>query len=88
MLSMPAKLSQSIVAAGYSVEDGAVLLDISGLNSLQVLPSSGAVIGAGIKLGPMYLGLWQNGQRVFPAGVCPGVGAGGHLTGESCWIKG
>ena len=68
--------------AGYSVEEGTVLLDISGLDSLRMLDDSHAAIGAGIKLGPLYLGLHQNGSRAFPAGVCPAVGAGGHLTGE------
>lgn len=70
------------LVAGYSVEDGTVLLDISGLDSLQMQNDSHAVIGAGIKLGPLYLGLHQNGGRAFPAGVCPAVGAGGHLTGR------
>ncbi|KAK9827804.1 hypothetical protein WJX74_003088 [Apatococcus lobatus] len=73
---------------GYSVEDGTVLLDISGLDSLQVLDADHAVIGAGIKLGPLYLGLYQNGNRAFPAGVCPGVGAGGHLAGGGVGMLG
>lgn len=64
------------------MEDGTVLLDISGLDSLRMQDDSHAVIGAGIKLGPLYLGLHQNGGRAFPAGVCPAVGAGGHLTGR------
>ena len=64
------------------MKDGTVLLDISGLNSLRILDADHAVIAAGIELGPLYLGLYQNGNRAFPAGVCPGVGAGGHLTGN------
>lgn len=63
------------------MQNGSVLLDISGLSGLQVLERQ-AVIGAGIKLGPLYLGLYQNGNRAFPAGVCPAVGAGGHLLGN------
>ena len=67
--------------AGYSLQNGSVLLDISGLNGLQVLDQQ-AMIGAGIKLGPLYLGLYQHGNRAFPAGVCPAVGTGGHLLGK------
>lgn len=39
-----------------------------------------AVIGAGKRLGDVALGLYEQGGRDIPHGVCGGVGLGGHAT--------
>jgi hypothetical protein len=36
---------------------------------------------AGMKLGDLYSQLFYAGEWTIAAGICPYVGAGGHLTG-------
>ena len=67
--------------AGYAVQSGTLLLDLSHLSSIKVLPGGRAVVGAGARLGPLYYQIWQQGRQIFPAGTCPSVGVGGHLLG-------
>lgn len=39
-----------------------------------------ATVGAGVRLGNLALGVFAQGERALPHGVCPGVGIGGHFT--------
>ncbi|KAF9276433.1 hypothetical protein BGZ68_010017, partial [Mortierella alpina] len=40
-----------------------------------------AKVGAGIRLGKLYLDLFKQGGWTINAGTCPSVGIGGHATG-------
>ncbi|KAG0291488.1 hypothetical protein BGZ96_005126 [Linnemannia gamsii] len=75
---------------GYSIggEDGSLVLDLTGLNSVAVTGGSGgsgsdprAKVGSGIRLGPLYLALFNQGGWSLNAGTCPSVGIGGHTLG-------
>ncbi|CAA7037792.1 unnamed protein product [Microthlaspi erraticum] len=57
------------------------VLDMSILRTITVEGDS-AWIGAGATLGEVYYNIWQKSKaHGFPAGVCPTVGAGGHISG-------
>lgn len=75
---------------GYSIggEDGSLVLDLTALNSVAVTGGSGgsgsdprAKVGSGIRLGPLYLALYNQGGWTLNAGTCPSVGIGGHTLG-------
>lgn len=64
------------------------VLDMSYLRNITVdMADDGgsAWVGAGATLGEVYYNIWQksktHGTHGFPAGVCPTVGAGGHISG-------
>ncbi|KAG7595419.1 FAD-binding type PCMH-like superfamily [Arabidopsis suecica] len=64
------------------------VLDMSYLRNITVDMSDdggSAWVGAGATLGEVYYNIWQSskthGTHGFPAGVCPTVGAGGHISG-------
>ncbi|WP_103353366.1 FAD-binding oxidoreductase [Amycolatopsis sp. CA-128772] len=65
--------------AGYSVPEGGLVVDVAGLNKVDVQGSK-AVIGAGAKLKDVYAGLARAG-RALPAGSCPTVGIAGLTLG-------
>ncbi|KAF9089595.1 hypothetical protein BGX29_000464 [Mortierella sp. GBA35] len=67
---------------GYSIggQDGSLVIDLSGLSSV-VVTGSKAKIGSGIRLGPLYLALFNQGGWTLNAGTCPSVGIGGHALG-------
>ncbi|MEV4057951.1 FAD-dependent oxidoreductase [Amycolatopsis sp. NPDC049688] len=65
--------------AGYSVPEGGLVVDVAGLNKIDVQGGK-AVIGAGAKLGAVYAALAQAG-RALPAGSCPTVGIAGLTLG-------
>jgi hypothetical protein len=58
-----------------------MVVDISSLTSVSVNPSGVATVGAGIRLGPLYLELYHQGDWTLNAGSCPSVGIGGHALG-------
>src|SRR5215217_1031976 len=65
----------------YSVVDGGLVIDLSGLTDVDVDMSRGeAVIGAGVRLLDCYLRLWEHGVTI-PAGTCPGIGIAGLTLG-------
>ena len=69
--------------AGYSVQTGTVVVDVSRLDFFT--PSSdgkSARVGPGNRLGPLYYKAWTQMRRVFPGGVCPNVGVAGIVLGE------
>ncbi|KAF9050604.1 glucooligosaccharide oxidase [Panaeolus papilionaceus] len=68
----------SYIANALGGKDGAVVVDLSLLNSIKVNSSTKvATIGTGNRLGDVALALNNNG-RAMPHGTCPYVGIGGH----------
>ncbi|KAG0055623.1 hypothetical protein BGZ83_007923 [Gryganskiella cystojenkinii] len=73
---------------GYSIggQDGSMVLDLTGMSSVKVIKGSGstpttAKVGAGIRLGKLYLDLFNQGGWTLNGGTCPSVGVGGHTLG-------
>jgi FAD/FMN-containing dehydrogenase len=65
--------------AGYSVPEGGLVIDVSGIDKVDIRGTQ-AVIGAGAKLKDVYAGLAAAG-RALPAGSCPTVGIAGLTLG-------
>ena len=66
--------------AGHSTPDSALIIDLSGMSSVQVNADGTAVIGAGARLIDVYTALAAAG-RCLPAGSCPSVGIAGLTLG-------
>ncbi|KAL5977050.1 hypothetical protein ACLOJK_021389 [Asimina triloba] len=60
-----------------------VLIDLSRLRSIAIHLDEGAAwVEAGATLGEVYYGIAEkSGLHGFPAGLCPTVGVGGHISG-------
>jgi FAD/FMN-containing dehydrogenase len=57
-------------------------VDMSGFKQLTYNSAAKtAVVGAGWRLGPLYLALWNAGKVTIPSGNCPTVGVAGHALG-------
>lgn len=67
-------------ALGIGGEDGAMVIDMSHFQSVEVDEDSyDAIIGAGALIGDVALALSDKG-RGMPHGACPYVGVGGHFA--------
>lgn len=65
--------------AGNHVRDGGLLLDVSGLDSIEVdAEAMTATVGPGVR-GDELLAALAEDDLFFPAGHCPGVALGGYL---------
>uniref|UniRef100_A0A2P2MQR8 Berberine bridge enzyme n=1 Tax=Rhizophora mucronata TaxID=61149 RepID=A0A2P2MQR8_RHIMU len=67
----------------YVSDEPFFVLDLFGLKSIAVdVNSQSAWVQAGATLGELYYRIWQGSNVLgFPAGMCPTVGVGGHLSG-------
>ncbi|KAJ0236991.1 Berberine bridge enzyme-like 9 [Hirschfeldia incana] len=68
----------------YSSTVEFVVLDMFNLRSIEFDPKlDTAWVQSGATLGEIYYGVANksNDLRGFPAGICPGLGAGGHFSG-------
>ncbi|KAF9965919.1 hypothetical protein BGZ70_003797 [Mortierella alpina] len=74
---------------GYSLggQDGALVIDLGGLTSV-VVENGVAKVGAGIRLGQLYLELFYQGGYTLNAGTCPSVGIGGLALGGGFGLLG
>nr|6EO4_A Chain A, PpBBE-like 1 [Physcomitrium patens]6EO4_B Chain B, PpBBE-like 1 [Physcomitrium patens] len=62
--------------------DGVLVVDMEGFKQFSYNKAAKtAVVGAGFRLGPLYLALWNAGKVTIPAGNCPTVGIAGHALG-------
>ncbi|KAF8713229.1 Berberine and berberine like, partial [Rhizoctonia solani] len=71
----------SYAAYGTGGQDASLVIDLSRMASLTLNNLTGeATAQTGIKLGPLAQGLWDQGRRALPHGICPYVGIGGHTA--------
>ncbi|MCJ1477586.1 hypothetical protein MMC13_006259 [Lambiella insularis] len=61
-------------------QNGAMVIDLENFQNISVDANGMAIIGAGVRLGNLALGIYNQAQRALPHGTCPGVGIGGHFT--------
>nr|AHA12081.1 flavin-dependent oxidase [Streptomyces sp. CNH287] len=72
--------------SGLSVLDDGTVLDVSGLDDIQVSEDASTVtVGSGAHLGDIFRALWARGVTV-PAGFCPEIGIAGHVLGGGAGI--
>ncbi|CAI9087211.1 OLC1v1021230C1 [Oldenlandia corymbosa var. corymbosa] len=60
-----------------------IILDMFNFSNISIdIPSQTAWVQSGATLGEFYYSIWRKSNVFgFPAGVCPTVGVGGHISG-------
>ncbi|KAK0115650.1 hypothetical protein ONS96_014096 [Cadophora gregata f. sp. sojae] len=72
----------SYASHGIGGENGHLVVDMKLFTNITVDSSTQiASVGTGSRLGNVAVALFNQGQRMFSHGTCPGVGIGGHVGG-------
>jgi FAD/FMN-containing dehydrogenase len=76
-------------SAGFSSNDGGIVVDLAPMNSIKLSPDHGtAFVQPGVRVGELYNSLSRQ-DLVAVSGGCPSVGVGGLTTGGGeGWISG
>lgn len=70
----------SYASFGLGGEDDHLIVDLTNLDSIEIDPNTNiATVGAGVRLGNLATGLYNQGGRAISHGSCPAVGLSGHL---------
>ncbi|KAG0262860.1 hypothetical protein DFQ27_002070 [Actinomortierella ambigua] len=78
----PRSGGHSFEGYGQGGRDGSLVIDVNQFQQFSMDAQTGvATIGAGTRLGPLYMRLWEAGQFLVPGGTCPSVGIGGIALG-------
>ncbi|TLS21348.1 uncharacterized protein PpBr36_10129 [Pyricularia pennisetigena] len=70
----------SYAAFGLGGQDGSMMVDLQGMQTISVDSKNVAKVGGGVRLGNLANTLYSQGKRAVSHGTCPGVGIGGHFT--------
>jgi FAD binding domain len=64
-----------------------VILDMQNLSTVNVnITENAACVQVGATVGDLYYCIAEKNKTIgFPAGLCPIVGIGGHLSGDGIW---
>jgi FAD/FMN-containing dehydrogenase len=60
--------------------DGAMVIDLEKFQEVKVDENGVAKVGGGVRLGPLSLAVYEQGNRALAHGTCSAVGIGGHYT--------
>ncbi|KAL9632237.1 MAG: hypothetical protein Q9164_005440 [Protoblastenia rupestris] len=70
----------SYASFGIGGQDGSMVIDLESFQNISADANGTATVGAGVRLGNLALGIYNQAKRALPHGTCPGVGIGGHAT--------
>lgn len=57
-----------------------MIIALESFQDISVEKNGVATVGAGVRLGNLALGIYNQARRALPHGTCPGVGIGGHFS--------
>jgi len=73
--------SYASFSSGGNTDQSTLVIDLENFQSIAIDKTSYvAAVGAGVRLGNLALGIYEQGKRALAHGTCPGVGIGGHFT--------
>lgn len=70
----------SYASFGMGGQDGSLIISLVNFQGISVDGAGVASVGAGVRLGNLAVGIFNQGGRALPHGLCPAVGIGGHAS--------
>ncbi|CAG8563883.1 4045_t:CDS:2, partial [Racocetra fulgida] len=74
-----ARVGERVSNSGSSSLNDSLVIDISNINFVNITASQTAIVGGGIRLGPLYIQLAQK-NFTFISGICPTTGLSGIIA--------